>query len=88
MRECMRLLQQFADGHLTLREFELTYWTERSRCLGDADPAHSRLDNAVHTFERDLSRYVPDPVPEIQQVEERELRRRALRALRAMDRAA
>lgn len=88
MRECLRLLQQFADGQLTLDEFELGYWTEASRCLGDADPAHSRLDGALHTFERDLSRYIPDPLPEIRQVEERELRRRALGALQAIDPAA
>lgn len=87
MRECSRLLRQFADGHLSLSEFEPSYWIERSRCLPHPD-IHTRLDNAVRGFEQDLSRYVPDPLPEIRQVEERELRRRALRAWQAIDAAA
>jgi hypothetical protein len=35
--------------------------------------------------EQDLSRHVPDPLPPIRQVEERELRRRALRAWHSID---
>jgi hypothetical protein len=87
LRECLRLLREFADGHLSLNEFEPQYWTERSRCLPDAN-IHSRLDHAVRGFEQDLSRYVPDPLPQIRQVEERELRRRALRAFQAIADAA
>ena len=84
MRECGRLLRQFADGHLPLGEFERRYWMARSRWLYvDGAVPQSRLD-AVRGFEDDLSRYVADPLPQIQQVEERELRRRALKALRAI----
>lgn len=83
LRECLHLLQQFADGHLALSEFEARYWTERSRSLRVDAALESRLD-AAHDFERDLSRYVP---PEVRQVEERELRRRALRALQDIDAA-
>lgn len=86
LRECLHLLQQFADGHLALSEFEARYWTERSRSLRVDAALESRLD-AAHDFERDLSRYVPDPLPEVRQVEERELRRRALRALQDIDAA-
>lgn len=86
LRECMHLLQRFADGDLALGEFEVRYWTERSRSLR-ADAALQFQLDAAHDFERDLSRYVPDPLPEVRQVEERELRRRASRALQAINAA-
>ena len=84
MRECVRLLQQFADGHLSLSEFEHQYWTARSRCLHADAATQSPLESA-HSFEQDLLRYVPDPLPQIRHVEERELRRRASRALEMID---
>ena len=84
MRECLRLLQQFADGHLSVSEFEHRYWTARSRCLHADAATQSPLESA-RGFEQDLSRYVPDPLPQIRHVEERELRRRAWRALERID---
>lgn len=86
MRECRRLLQRFADGQLSVGEFEHSYWTQRSRCLEVSAAIQSQLD-ATRGFEQDLYRYVPDPLPQVRQVEERELRRRALRALRAIEAA-
>jgi hypothetical protein len=88
MRQCIRLLRQFADGHLALTEFERRYWPERSRCLHAGGAVTQSQLEAAQDFEQDLSRYVPDPLPQIRQVEERELRRRALRAFQAIADAA
>jgi hypothetical protein len=82
---CLDVLHRFAEGHIPVAEFASGYWSSRFRWQLVDDPLRGELGHTIQAFEHDLSRYEPDPDPQIQESEDRELRRRAATVLHDLE---